>query len=148
MLGNLDIGGGEISALEDELVGLPAVSAPVTPARCGFLRRSVARVMLRSGAESVLIVDPATPAVQVPTRAFIRALRTEEMIGEIRQSDLMALIDPVALETASFALPLKQHVRVVRFAATAREHVFTAPETPQQIGFDGCPVLIRAIIRG
>lgn len=138
-LGDLAIG--DFDALAGGLASCPPGG------RARFLRTRIRKMFERRGAELVRIIDTASGAA-INVLSVWRALRAEDLVGEVKQSDLAVVVEALGFEGAGFPLPLKKGVRILRWPGLDREHVHSALERPAVETMSGYDLLYRMIVRG
>lgn len=142
------IGDLAIGDVEDAVGSFAASSVCLPAARVLFWRDRILAAFMRRGAENSIVYREAQPGVDVNVVAVWLMTRSEELVGEVRQSDMTVLVHPQAFEGTGFTTPLRKGDRIVRFPGEAREHVFTCLETPGLYTASGVDLLYRLIARG
>lgn len=126
-----------------------AIAAGAIPDRkAAFICRRLSLAFNRRGAEMALLQRPGGAGGFVNVRTVWAMTRSEELIGEVRQSDMTVFIAAEDVALSGFPLPLSHGDRVVRWPGLAREHVFTTLETPALYTIGDKDVLYRLIMRG
>lgn len=118
--------------------------------KAGLVRDRLLAAFIRRGAEASVItrLDAAVSDIPVNVLAVWVMTRSEELVGEVRQSDMTVLVHPAAFDTVNFTLPLRKGDRVTRGPGLAREHVHTVLETPAVYTIGAVDILYRLIVRG
>lgn len=116
-------------------------------------RRRIARAIRhpRRGGEVTLLMLQQGEGMAYATglvRVVLRTLRPEEIVGDLRQSDMSAILSPELMKAAGLREYLTRRDRIVRYPDTAREMVYSVQEEPQHIAVADEVVVIRAVLRG
>lgn len=145
MAGLVDIAGDDIAALSDELTALVSVAPRRSSRR---IQRRLERAFRRGGEDIKVLFPEKAGGQPTITRAVIRAVRSDELVGDIRSSDLSVIIHAAPLIAAGYDETLKQGARIVRFPLTTRAIVFTAVEEPQLFRLFDENLFYRGVFRG
>jgi hypothetical protein len=146
--GSAAIGDGAIGDIET--LAAFAASGCLPQAKGLFIRNRLLGAFRRRGAENspATRLDAASGDKSVNILAVWVMTRSEELIGEVRQSDMTVLVHPAAFEGTGFPLPLRKGDRVTRWPLQTRERVHTAIETPAVYAAGDVDLLYRLIVRG
>lgn len=142
-LGGGALGASAFGAVEDLAEAISSGSVPCTKA--AFVRRRLAGVFTRRGAELAIF---KRGAAEQNVRSIWAMTRSEELVGEVRQSDMTVFVDAASFDGSSFELPIQHRDRLVRWPDTDREKVYTTLETPALFTIGGTDILYRLILRG
>lgn len=142
-IADLAIGDVEAAAAAAVAAGLPCDKAR-------FVRNRLLLAFKRRGAENSQIIrlNAAQGDVPLNVLAIWVMTRSEELVGEVRQSDMTVLVHPSAFDGTGFQLPLRKGDRIIRAPGTARERVYTTLETPGDYRTDSVDLIYRLIVRG
>ncbi|MBY0421860.1 MAG: hypothetical protein K2Q06_06115 [Parvularculaceae bacterium] len=139
------IGDLAIGDIEAEVAA--AVAACVPGERARFIRRRIAAMFVRRGAENARLKRVEGGAT-LNVLSVWTMTRAEELVGEVKQSDQTVLIEPTAFDGAGWPLPIRRGDRIVRWPGEAREAVHTVIETPGVFASGSYDLLYRLIVRG
>lgn len=142
------IGGDAIGSLEAELLLAAQMAGCTGDAIGAFVRRRFSAAMVRRRSEFAAVIRPGLSGVRVLARSIWLAIRAEDLVGEIVQSDASVIIDAAPFDAALLPLPLAKGDRLVRFSGTAREQVFTLLERAHIAHVAPYDIYYRANVRG
>lgn len=142
-------------AIGDDAIGDIVGAAQLAASGClpgAAARRLRARLLaafIRRGAENSKVIRLGSPSdMPVNVLAIWLMTRAEELVGEVKQSDMTVLVHPAAFDGAGFGLPLRKGDRIVRWPGQPREQVYTTLETPGNFTAGDVDLLYRLIARG
>lgn len=142
-LGSGAIGGQAFGAVE--AVAQAVAVGALDQRKARFVMRRLRLAFKRRGFETCIY----TRGAQTQNVRTVWAMtRSEELVGEVRQSDMTVFIDAESFEGASMTMPLKKGDKLVRWPDLTREHVYTTLETPALYTIGDYDVLYRLIVRG
>lgn len=142
-LGGSAIGGAAFGAVSTLAEAVATQS--ISERKAKFVMRRLRLAFRRRGFESAIVTRGAS---EQNVRSVWAMTRSEELVGEVRQSDMTVFVDAESFAGAAFALPLQKGDRIVRWPNLAREHVFTTLETPALYTIGASDILYRLIVRG
>lgn len=142
-LGSHAIGAQAFGAVEE--VAAAVAAGTITERKARFVMKRLRLAFKRRGFESCIYMRGAQTH---NVRTVWAMTRSEELAGEVRQSDMTVFIDAQSFEGASLTLPLKNGDKLTRWPDLAREHVYTTLETPALYTIGEYDVLYRLIVRG
>lgn len=126
-----------------------AVNGCLPGAAARRLRARLLAAFKRRGAENSKVIRLDTPDdMPVNVLAIWLMTRAEELVGEVKQSDMTVLVHPAAFDASGFELPLRKGDRIVRWPGQPREQVYTTLETPANYTTGDIDLLYRMIARG
>lgn len=141
---------GDLAIGDIEAVAASAASPSTPCSKAAFVRARLLAAFQRRGAETAKVIrlDAAQGDRAVNVIAVFVMTRSEELVGEVRQSDMTVLVHPAAFDNTGFPLPLRKGDRIVRNPGLARERVYTTLETPAIYAAGETDLLYRLIVRG
>ena len=137
-------------AIGDIEPAIAALAAVVPCSKAEFVRERLLQAFLRRGAENsaIMRLNSAVNDIPINVLAVWVMTRSEELVGEVRQSDMTVLVHPAAFDGTQFPLPLRKGDRITRWPGEPRESVHTCIETPAVYTAGGVDLLYRLIARG